>query len=116
MTRKQNSTYSSNEKYLVACDLTYALQKIHGRWKLQILDKLKDGRLRYNELRREFSHITERMLTLQLRSMEHDGLISRTVYAEVPVRVEYGLTEIATELGPILNQLSLWGRKQRQKA
>ncbi|WP_349257896.1 helix-turn-helix domain-containing protein [Ohtaekwangia sp.] len=60
--------------------------------------------------------ITERMLTLQLRAMEQDGLVKRTVYAEVPPRVEYELTEMALELSPILKQLSDWGSKHRKLA
>ncbi|WP_129714000.1 helix-turn-helix domain-containing protein [Pedobacter sp. SYP-B3415] len=113
MARKQTSTYSSNEQYLTPCDLTYALGKIGGRWKLQILDKLEQGKMRYSDLRRDFMHITERMLTLQLRAMERDGLLRRSVYAGVPVRVEYELSDMAIELGPILKQLSLWGKRNR---
>lgn len=113
MARKQNSTYTDNEKWIIECDLTYAVNKIGGRWKILILDKLQGKKLRYSELRREFSYITERMLTLQLRALEHDGLVKRTVYAEVPPRVEYELTEMALEFGPIFKQLSNWGGKHR---
>jgi|SRR5690606_15057812 len=113
-TRKKNSTYSRNEQCIIDCDLTYAVHKIGGRWKLLILDKLAGGKLRFSELKREFSYITERMLTLQLRALEQDGLVKRTVYAEVPPRVEYQLTAMARELGPILKQLSKWGGKQRK--
>lgn len=111
--RKKNSTYTHNEQYIIECNLTYAVHKIGGRWKLPILSKLEEGRLRFSELRREFPHITERMLTLQLRSLEQDGLLKRTVHAEVPPRVEYELTDTARELGPILEQLSAWGRRYR---
>ncbi|QEH40748.1 helix-turn-helix domain-containing protein [Chitinophaga sp. XS-30] len=112
--RKKNSTYSINEKCIIECDLTYAVNKIGGRWKLQILDKLEHQTLRFSELKRGFPHITERMLTLQLQAMEQDGLVKRTVYAEVPPKVEYTLTPMALELGPILKQLSEWGGKQRR--
>lgn len=111
--RKQNSTYTRNEKCIIDCDLTYAVYMLGGRWKLLILSKLENERLRYSELKKEFSYITERMLTLQLQALEQDGLVKRTVYAEVPPRVEYELTEMALELGPILKQLSAWGSKQR---
>ncbi|GAA0547955.1 winged helix-turn-helix transcriptional regulator [Chitinophaga japonensis] len=114
--RKKNSTYTRNEQCIIDCDLTYAVHKIGGRWKLLILDKLEGGKRRFGELKREFSYITERMLTLQLRALEQDGLVKRTVYAEVPPRVEYELTEMARELGPILKQLSQWGGKQRRLA
>lgn len=112
--RKKNSTYSINEKCIIECDLTYAVNKIGGRWKLQILDKLEHQTFRFSELKREFPHITERMLTLQLQAMEQDGLVKRTVYAEVPPKVEYTLTPMALELAPILKQLSEWGGKQRR--
>ncbi|QJB36621.1 helix-turn-helix transcriptional regulator [Chitinophaga oryzae] len=115
-TRKQNSTYSRNEKCIIDCDLTFAVYLLGGRWKLLILDKLAKRKMRFSELKKEFSYITERMLTLQLRTMEQDGLVKRTVYAEVPPRVEYELTETARELAPILSQLSDWGGKQRKIA
>jgi len=112
-TRKANSTYSRNEQCITKCDLTYAVQKIGGRWKLLLLDKLIDKKLRFSELKKEFSFVSERMLSLQLKAMEEDGLIKRTVYAEVPPRVEYEMTDLAKELLPILDQLRDWGRKQR---
>jgi DNA-binding HxlR family transcriptional regulator len=111
--RKKNSTYSRNEKSITECDLSYAINKIEGRWKLQLLSSLENKKQRFSELRREFSLITERMLTLQLRALEQDGLVKRTVYAEVPPRVEYELTEMALTLAPLLKQLSEWGNKHR---
>jgi DNA-binding HxlR family transcriptional regulator len=113
--RKQNSTYTRNEQCIIACDLTFAVNMLDGRWKLLILDKLVNKKLRFSELKNEFSYITERILTMQLRSMEKDGLIKRTVHPEFPPRVEYELTEAAIELGPILQQLSAWGNKQKQR-
>nr|WP_294796525.1 helix-turn-helix domain-containing protein [uncultured Mucilaginibacter sp.] len=112
--RKENSTYSQNEKFIIACDLTYAVSKIGGRWKIVILDKLGYQTLRFGDLKKEFPYITERMLTLQLRSLEKDGLVKRTVYAEVPPRVEYQLTPMATEFLPIFKQLSSWGKKYKE--
>lgn len=111
--RKKNSTYSRNEKNVIECDLTYAVSRIGGRWKLQILSELENGKQRFGDLRKKFSFVTERMLTLQLRALEQDGLVKRTVYAEVPPRVEYTLTEMAIELGPLLKQLSDWGARHR---
>ncbi len=107
--RKQNSTYSPNEKFITECDLTYAVHLLGGRWKLQLISELKGQKLRFSDLHKHFSHITERMLSLQLRAMEQDGLVKRTVYAEVPPRVEYELTPQALELLPVLDQLSDWG-------
>lgn len=111
--RKINSTYSRNEQYVIDCDLTYAIHKFGGRWKLQILSMLENKKLRFSEMKKEFSFMTERMLTLQLRALEQDGLIKRAIYAEVPPRVEYELTEMAMELRPILHQLSAWGGRHR---
>jgi DNA-binding HxlR family transcriptional regulator len=115
-TRKKSSTYTRNEKCIIECDLTYAVNKIGGRWKILIISKLETKPFRFSELRREFSYITERMLTLQLRALEQDGLVKRTVYAEVPARVEYELTEMAMAFGPIFKQLSEWGNKHRNLA
>lgn len=113
--RKENSTNSINAQYITQeCDLTYAVCKIGGRWKLLILCKLEDGKLRFSEIRKRINGITERMLTLQLREMEKEGLVKRTVYAEVPPRVDYELTEIAKELIPIWKQLDKWGKKHRE--
>jgi DNA-binding HxlR family transcriptional regulator len=75
---------------------------------------LEKGSLRYSELKKAISQITERMLTLQLREMEEDGIVKRTVFAEVPPRVEYELTAIGMELVPICLQLSDWGTRHRQ--
>lgn len=113
--RKENSTNSLNEEYIKdSCDLTYAVCKIGGRWKLLILCKLEKGKLRFSELRDKITGITERMLTLQLKELEKEGLIKRTVYAEVPPRVDYELTEIAIELVPIWAQLSKWGKMHKE--
>lgn len=111
--RKKNSTYTRNEKHIIECDLTYAVNKINGRWKILIISKLESGKMRFGELKKEFPYMTERMLTLQLRAMEQDGLVKRMVYAEIPPRVEYELTEMALAFGPIFKQLSEWGGKYR---
>jgi len=112
--RKENSTNMLNENYIVEnCNLTYAVCKIGGRWKLLILCRLENGKLRFSELRKEIVGITERMLTLQLRELEKEGLVKRTVYAEVPPRVDYELTDIALDLVPIWNELSQWGAKHK---
>lgn len=112
---KENSTNSLNRKYITNdCDLTYSVCMVGGRWKLLILCKLEPGKLRFSELKREICNITERMLTLHLRELEMDGIIKRTVYAEVPPRVEYELTAIGMELIPIWKQLSQWGAKHRE--
>lgn len=111
--RKEGSTNMLNEEYITGGDLSYAVCKLGGRWKLLILGKLENGKLRFSELRNQISGITERMLTLQLRELEKEGLVRRKVYAEVPPRVDYELTEIALELVPIWRQLEVWGAKHR---
>lgn len=112
--RKENSTNMVNQKCITeGCDLTFAVCKIGGRWKLLILCKLEHGKLRFGEIRKLIPNISERMLTLQLRELEKDGLVKRTVYAEVPLRVDYELSDIAQELIPIWLQLSDWGAKLR---
>ncbi|MDB5283025.1 MAG: transcriptional regulator, HxlR family [Bacteroidota bacterium] len=110
---KENSTNSFNRKFLTDCDLTYALQLMGGRWKLLILMRLTSGTQRFGELKKKITNITERMLTLQLREMEADGLITRQVFAEVPPRVEYTLTEIGKELISICDALHTWGARHR---
>ena len=112
--RKTNSTFSRNEQCVINCDLTYAIDMIDGRWKLHILSKLQQGKMRFTEIRNEFSFITERMLTLQLRALEKDGLLKRIVQAEVPPKVEYELTPLAQELNDVLKELSRWGDKHRK--
>ena len=113
-TSKESSTNNQNRRFLTTCDMTYAMQLIGGRWKLLIMASLEKGPLRYGEFKKRIPHITERMLTLQLREMEEDGIVSRTVFAEVPPRVEYALTLIGQELVPICLRLSDWGTRHRQ--
>ncbi|CAA9306323.1 MAG: Transcriptional regulator, HxlR family [uncultured Cytophagales bacterium] len=113
---KEDSTNNYNRKFLTTCDMTYAVQLIGGRWKLLIMAGLHKRPLRYGELKRNISQISERMLTLQLRELEEDGILKRTVFAEVPPRVEYELTAIGKELVPICLELSNWGTKHRTLA
>ncbi|AZB16829.1 transcriptional regulator [Chryseobacterium indologenes] len=103
---KKSSTNNINRQYIHECDLIYAVCKIGGRWKLLILDKLKVEKLRFSELRKSISGITESMLTLQLRELEKEGLVKRTVYALIPSRVDNELTEMVRELIPIWKLLS----------
>lgn len=92
------------------CPLSSALKLIGGKWKIPILCALhQDGTTRYNELKRKISGITNTMLASSLRELEEDGLICRTQYMEMPLRVEYALTGRCSELIPILNQLAHWG-------
>lgn len=88
---------------------------IGGRWKGVVLWWLLGGKLRFGELRRKLPNCTERMLTVQLRELEEDGLLTRTVYAEVPPRVEYELTPFGKSLEPILRALRDWGERYKRR-
>ena len=94
------------------CPVDYAFQRIGGKYKGRILWFLKDGLLRYGELKRTVEGITPKMLTQTLKELEADELISRKVYLEVPPRVEYTLTATGRELIPFINQMRIWGEKQ----
>ncbi|MEO1146927.1 MAG: helix-turn-helix domain-containing protein, partial [Cyanobacteria bacterium J06638_22] len=85
------------------------LDLIGGKWKSVILFRLMEGTKRFNELHRLIPRVTQRILTLQLRELEEDGLISRKVYQEIPPRVEYSLTEFGLTLKPLLVELKVWG-------
>src|SRR5688572_30857438 len=112
--RKENSTNTLNkQRNEKDCGMSYTLTAIGGRWKPAILWRLARGKMRYSELRDSIPNVTERMLVLQLREMEKDGLINRIVYAEVPPRVEYELSAKGNSLKPILKSLSDWGDKNR---
>lgn len=98
------------------CSFELALAIIGGKWKPLILWHLglQEGVLRFGELKRELPRITQKMLTQQLRELESDGMLVRTVYAEVPPRVEYGLTELGRSVMPVLKQLCGWGKQFEQ--
>ena len=91
------------------CPVEAALEVIGGKWKGSILYLLLVGKKRFNELKRVFPSLTQRILTQQLRELERDGIIHREVYAEVPPRVEYSLTEFGRTLAPVLELLRDWG-------
>jgi DNA-binding HxlR family transcriptional regulator len=91
------------------CSVEGTLNLIDGKWKIVILYKLLRGTLRFNEIRRLIPAVTQRMLTTQLRELEADGLVTRTVYAQVPPRVEYSLSELGRSLEPVLMAMKAWG-------
>ena len=112
--RKESSTNSLNEKNIHAnCGMAYTLSLIGGRWKPNILWRLLDGPVRYSHLKRNIDGVTERILIAQLRELEADGLVQRTVFPEVPPRVEYQLTPLGFSIKPILENLSDWGLTHR---
>lgn len=91
------------------CDVEATLCVIGGRWKPILVCRLLSGRKRFGELCRLAPNATERMITLQLRELEADGVIKRHVYAEVPPRVEYEVTEFGRSLEPIISSMQAWG-------
>jgi DNA-binding HxlR family transcriptional regulator len=115
--RKSTSTNTLNRNRISdTCGMAYTLDLIGGRWKPAILwSLLNNGKLRYSELKKSIPDVSERILVLQLRELEKDGLISRLVYAEVPPRVEYELTSDGASLQPMLQIISDWGDIHRPK-
>ena len=91
------------------CPVERSLEVIGGKWKIVIIFHLSGGKKRFNELRRLMPNVSQRMLTRQLRELEEHGIIERKVYAEVPPKVEYSLTELGDSLNPILDVLHEWG-------
>lgn len=108
--RKENSSNAINERQLRGdCGTAYTLSLIGGRWKPTILWRLLDGKMRYNELKKSISGISERVLVLQLRELENDDLVKRIIYPEVPPRVEYELTPLGWSMEALLQHMSDWG-------
>ncbi|HZZ51617.1 MAG TPA: helix-turn-helix domain-containing protein [Pseudonocardia sp.] len=98
------------------CTVEAALEVIGGKWKLVILRHLLESTRRFGELDKALPGITPRMLTRQLRELEADGLVLRTVYPQVPPKVEYSLTEIGLSLRGVTDQLEQWGNAYREWA
>ncbi|MBC9929837.1 winged helix-turn-helix transcriptional regulator [Chitinophaga qingshengii] len=91
--------------------IEFALSHIGGTWKMPILWRLRDKTLRYGELKKDIPHITHKMLTTQLKDLEASGLIHRQVYAAVPPKVEYSITEKGKEALPVVETLIRYGKK-----
>lgn len=91
------------------CPVTATLDVIGGKWKPIILWLLHDRTRRFSDIKRNLPTITQKMLTQQLRELEDDGIVHREVYPQVPPKVEYSLTPKGATLGPILDQMALWG-------
>jgi DNA-binding HxlR family transcriptional regulator len=96
-----------------ACPVREVLDRVAGKWSVQILVAAAHGPIRFTELERSIEGISRRMLTLTLRNLERDGLITRTVYPTVPPKVEYELTPVAYELHQTLLQLTHWAERHR---
>jgi len=95
-------------------EMRRAFALLSGKWKLEIMWLVNQRIYRFGELRKAIPGITQHMLTAQLRELEADGLVSRTVFAEVPPRVEYAITQKARGLGPTMEALTIWWREYGQ--
>lgn len=106
----KNVAYKLNGK-LYHCAMDVTMEYIGGKWKAVVLWYLKNGTLRFSEIKKRIPDITEKMLSIQLKTLEEDGLIERKVYGvKPPVRVEYSLTEFGKTLADTLNAIAKWGR------
>lgn len=98
-----------------ACPVATTVALIGSKWKLLIIRNLLARPWQFNELKKDLEGISQKVLTDSLRSMEADGIITRTVYPEVPPRVEYALTELGESLKPILDSMRAWGEAYKAK-
>lgn len=99
---------------LTACPVATTVGLIGNKWKLLIIQDLLTGKKRFGELRKSVTGISQKVLTDNLRSLEDDGLVVRTVYAEVPPRVEYELSELGNTLRPIMDSMEAWGNRYKK--
>lgn len=95
--------------------LETTLTLISDKWKVLILRDLIPGTKRFGELKKSIGHVSQKVLTAQLRQMEQSGLVNRKVYAEVPPKVEYSLTDVGYSLKPILDAMWTWGEEYQKK-
>lgn len=100
---------------LPACPVATTVQMIGSKWKLLIMRNLLQRPWRFNELKKDLEGISQKVLTDSLRSMESDGIVTRTVYPEVPPRVEYALSELGESMRPIMDAMEAWGRAYKEQ-
>lgn len=115
MEKTTTPTSAAAVQDLPACPVETTLTLISDKWKVLILRDLLTGTKRFGELRKSIGHVTQKVLTAQLRQMEASGLLTRTVYAEVPPRVEYTLTELGYSLKPIMDAMWAWGENYKKQ-
>ena len=99
---------------LPACPVATTVQMIGSKWKLLIMRNLLARPWRFNELKKDLEGISQKVLTDSLRSMEADGIITRTVYPEVPPRVEYALSDLGESMRPIIKAMEVWGTEYKK--
>lgn len=100
---------------LPVCDIATTVSVIGSKWKLLIIRNLRSRPWRFNELKKDLEGISQKVLTDSLRSMEADGIVTRTVFPEVPPRVEYSLSELGESMNPILDSMEKWGRDYKNR-
>ena len=105
----------STAEKLPACPVETTLTLISDKWKVLILRDLLPGTKRIGELKKSIGHVSQKVLTAQLRQMEQSGLVNRKVYAEVPPKVEYSLTDVGYSLKPILDAMWTWGEEYQKE-
>lgn len=98
-----------------ACPVATTMQLIGSKWKILIIRNLMGRPWRFNELKKDLDGISKKVLTDSLRSMEEDGIVTRTVYPEVPPRVEYALSELGESMRPIIKAMEIWGTEYKEK-
>ena len=106
---------NTGKNELPACPVETTLTLIGDKWKVLILRDLMPGTKRFGELKKSIGSVSQKVLTSQLRAMEASGLVHREVYAEVPPRVEYSLTELGRSLSPILDSMRVWGEEYKAR-
>ena len=114
-TNKTEAATTPTPPVLPACPVETTLMLIGSKWKVLILRDLMSGTKRFGELKKSVGNVSQKVLTAQLRDMEASDLVNRKVYAEVPPRVEYTLTELGYSLKPVLDALWNWGEEYKAK-
>ena len=115
MEKHTESTSQSTAPNLPACPVETTLTLISDKWKVLILRDLLTGTKRFGELRKSIGTVSQKVLTSQLRQMKESGLLTRKVYAEVPPRVEYTLTELGYSLKPLMDAMWAWGENYKKQ-
>ncbi len=114
--RKRTSSNFENEKFLeYDCPFMTTLRFIGKRWKPAVLWKIKEGVVRYNQLKKVLPYISDKMLSNTISEMESDGIIKKIVFDEVPLRVEYVITEFGDSIIPVLQEMNKWGMKTKEE-
>jgi len=116
MSSKKLSTNGKNTTSITECPVTYCMHKIGGKWKPILLFLISKGANRFGILQRGVEGISKQMLTKQLRELEADGILERKIYAEIPPRVEYFITDLGESIMPVIASMRAWGEAHMPKA